>query len=76
MVGWHRQLSESEQTPGGDEGQGTLPCYSPRGGKELDTTEQEPCPAAVHGVAKSWTRLNTNNSKAGVGKGAELVGRE
>ena len=38
--------------------------------------DREPWPAAVHGVAKSWTRLNTNNSKAGMGKGAELVGRE
>ena len=37
MVGWHHQLNghESEQTPGEGEGHG-----SPRGHKELDTTEQ------------------------------------
>ena len=37
--------------------------------------DREAWPAAVHGVAKSWTGLN-NNNKAGVGKEAELVGME
>ena len=41
MVGWYYQLigHESEQTPGDSEGQGSLACYSPWGGKELDTTQ-------------------------------------
>ena len=41
MVGWYYQLigHESEQTLGDSEGQGSLACYSPWGGKELDTTE-------------------------------------
>ena len=32
--------SESEQIPGGGEGQGSLGCCSPWGHKELDVTEQ------------------------------------
>ena len=42
MVGWHHRLNghEFEQTLGVSDGQGSLVCYSPRGGKELDTTEQ------------------------------------
>ena len=42
MVGWHHQLNghEFEQTPRGGEGQGSLMCYSPLGGKESDMTEQ------------------------------------
>ena len=42
MVGWHHQLNghEFEQTPGNCEGQRSLACYSPWGGKELDMTEQ------------------------------------
>ena len=42
MVGWHHRLSghEFEQTPGNDEGQGSLACCSPWSCKELDTTEQ------------------------------------
>ena len=33
MVGWHHQLDghEFEQAPGGDDGQGSLACYSPWG---------------------------------------------
>ena len=40
MVGWHHQLNghESDQAPGGSEGQGSLACCSPWGRKELDTT--------------------------------------
>ena len=39
MVGWHHQLNghESDQAPGGSEGQGSLSCCSPWGRKELDT---------------------------------------
>ena len=42
MVGWHHRLNEHEfeQTPGDSEGQESLVCCSPRGCKELDTTEQ------------------------------------
>ena len=41
MVGWHHLLSghEFEQTPGDTEGQGSLACHSPWGGKELDMTQ-------------------------------------
>ena len=41
MVGWHHRLNghEFEQTLGDSEGQGSLACCSPRGHKELDTTE-------------------------------------
>ena len=42
MVGWHYQLNghESEQTLGDGEGQESLVCYSPRGHKESDMTQQ------------------------------------
>ena len=42
MVEWHHWLSghEFEQTPGDGEGQGSLPCCSPWGCKELDTNER------------------------------------
>ena len=41
MVGWRHQLDgcDLEQAPGDGEGQGGLPCCSPRGCKELDVTE-------------------------------------
>ena len=41
MVGRHHQLDghEFEQAPGVGDGLGSLVCYSPYGGKELDTTE-------------------------------------
>ena len=40
LLGWHHQLHghEFEQTLGDSEGQGSLACCSPWGGKELDTT--------------------------------------
>ena len=40
MIGWHQQLNrcEFEQTPGDNEGQGSLACCSPWGYRELDTT--------------------------------------
>ena len=42
MFGWHHWLNghESEQTPGDDERQGGLECYSPWHHKESDTTWQ------------------------------------
>ena len=42
MVGWHHQLNghEFEQAPGIGDGRGSLACCSPRGHKELDTTER------------------------------------
>ena len=41
MVGWHHRLDEHEfkQAPRVGDGQGGLACCSPRGRKELDTTE-------------------------------------
>ena len=41
MVGWHHRLNghEFEQAPGDGEGQGSLACCSPRGGKESNMTE-------------------------------------
>ena len=40
MVGWHHLFNghEFEKTPGDGEGQGSLACCSPRGGKESDVT--------------------------------------
>ena len=45
MVGWNHQLDghEFEQALGVGDGQGTLPCCSPWGYKEWDTTEQLNC---------------------------------
>ena len=42
MVGWHHRVNghEFEQTLGDSEGQGSLARCSPRGHKELDTSEQ------------------------------------
>ena len=42
MAGWHHPLDghESEQTPRGGDGQGSLVCCSPWGHKESDMTEQ------------------------------------
>ena len=41
MIGWHHQLDrhEFEQALGVGDGQGSLECCSPWGGKELDMTE-------------------------------------
>ena len=42
IVRWYHQLNghDFEQALGVGYGQGSLPCCSPRGQKELDTTEQ------------------------------------
>ena len=41
MVGWHHQLNgpEFEQVPRIGDGQGSLVCCCPWGGKDSDTTE-------------------------------------
>ena len=48
MVGWHDRLDghESEQTPGGGEGQGSLVCCSSWGHKEsgMTVTKQQDSP--------------------------------
>ena len=43
MVGWHHLFSGHEfgQTLGDSEGQGSLACCSPQGGKEWNVTEQQ-----------------------------------
>ena len=42
MIGWHRQLDEHEfeRAPGVSDGQGSLVCDSPWGGKDSDTIER------------------------------------
>ena len=65
MVGWYHHLNghEFEQTPGDDEGQGSLACCSPWGHEELDMTEQ----------------MNNNNTKendATSGEGCQLQLKE
>ena len=42
MVGWQHELNgyELELTPGVDDGQGGLACFSPWGRKESDMTER------------------------------------
>ena len=70
MVGWHHQLNghEFEQTLGASQGQGSLECSNSWGRKESDMTlsklremvkDRKAWRAAVHGVAKSQTRLST-----------------
>ena len=41
MIEWHHRLNghEFEQALGDGDGQGSLVCYSPWGGKESSTTE-------------------------------------
>ena len=41
MVGWHHRLTQSEQTLGESEGQGSLACCSLWGHKESDMIEQQ-----------------------------------
>ena len=44
MIGWYHRFDghEFEQTLGVSDGQGSLVCCSPWGGKESDMTEQQP----------------------------------
>ena len=67
MVGWHHRFKghESEQTPGGNEGQGSLECCSPWGCKESDTTQQQHfCRSEVQHYYH-WTEI-------GVGRASSL----
>ena len=60
MVGWHHWLNghESELAPGVGDEQGSLVCYSPRGGKESDTTERlSHWPTATSSVLLSCWKL-------------------
>ena len=43
MVGWHHRLDghEFDQAPGDGEGQGSLACCSPQGGKDRVTEQQQ-----------------------------------
>ena len=52
MVGWHYRLNGHgfEQTPGDSRRQGSLPCCSPWGRKELDMTEW------LNNSSKSWNK--------------------
>ena len=61
MVGWHHWLNrhEFEQAPGVGDGQGSLACCSPYGGKELDTTEQ------LNGVCSPSCKLKWVNLQKG-----------
>ena len=61
MVGWHHRFNghESEQASRDGEGQGSLECCSPWGGKALDTTE----------------RLNNNRVKMDIFLNCKLLGR-
>ena len=50
MAGWHYGLNgqEFEQAQGDGEVQGSHACYSPRGCKELDITEQQEQQKDIH----------------------------
>ena len=52
MVGWHHWLNGHvfEQTPGDNEGQGSLVCYSPWDHKDLD-------------MLSDWTRRSLDSRK-------------
>ena len=62
MVGWHHWLNghESEQTLGDSEGQGSLACYSPWGGKELHMTEW----TTIRGIENVAFQLKTGALEA------------
>ena len=62
MVGWHHRLNRHEfgWTLGVGDGQGGLTCCSPRGRKELDTTER-----------LNWTELNLSQNCMVAGRQGE-----
>ena len=64
MAGWHHWLygSESEWTPGDDDGQGGLGCCDSWGRKELDTTEQ-----------LTWTELKCPWSFTALSSGTDTI---
>ena len=56
MVGWHHRLNghEFEQTPGDNEGQGSLVCCSPCGHKVSNTTEWLNNNKAIYKIMSQW----------------------
>ena len=67
MVGWHHQLDghEFEHAPGIGDGQGNLPCCSPWGRKESDTTKRLNWTEKLSGSCKgiqvwNWGTLGQN----------------
>ena len=61
MVGWHHRLDghEFEQAPELGDGQGSLACCSPWGGKESDTTE------VTQQKLSSYVKSGSLNRKSG-----------
>ena len=57
MVGWYHRLNGRKfaQTPGDNEGQGSLACCNPWGGKESQTTEQPNNSNPIHEDATLMT---------------------
>ena len=64
MVGWHPRLNghEFEEALGDGEGQGSLVCCSPWGGKESGTTDRR---QQIPG--EDWGRDGTYNTNLGHG---------
>ena len=62
MVGWHHQLNryDFEQALGDGEGQGSLACCSPWGGKESDMTQRlNNSKNTINTHLLTWVILNT-----------------
>ena len=57
MVGWYHRLNGRKfaQTPGDNEGQGSLACCNPWGGKESQTTERPNNSNPIHEDATFMT---------------------
>ena len=57
MVGWYHRLNGRKfaQTPGDNEGQGSLACCNPWGGKESQTTERPNNSNPIHEDATPMT---------------------
>ena len=63
MVGWHHRLNgrESEQGPGGGDGQGSLACCSLWGREESDTIESLSLSDLKRSSGKSVRSFSTEN---------------
>ena len=61
-VGWHHRLNgrESEQAPGGGEGQGGPECCSPWGCKESDMIERQQLAKEIVGSLDGWFSRQTS----------------
>ena len=70
MVGWHYRL-KSEQTPGVDDGQGSLACFSPWGGKESDMTEH--ASTSLKAISPNVVTLGIRASTHEFGRGHSSV---